>query len=55
MIVKKFPSSGPGLISFDDYFGYLLVFICYEAFTQTLNLVKRNLSGCISASNKSSH
>ena len=28
------------------YFGYLLVFNCYGAFTQTYDLVKRNLSDC---------
>ena len=41
-----------GLISFDGYFGYLLAFICYGAFTQTFDLVKRNLSD---SRNMSSH
>ena len=40
--VKTFPSSEAGLIRFDGYFGYLLAFICYGAFTQAIDLVKRN-------------
>ena len=39
--VKTFPSSEAGLIRFGGYFGYLLALICYEAFTQTFDLVKR--------------
>ena len=53
--VKSFPSSEARLISFDGCFGYLLAFICYEAFTQTFDLVKRNLSDCHSSRNVSSH
>ena len=52
--VKTFPSSEAGSISFDAYFGYLLAFICYEAFTQTFDLVKRDLSDCRSSRNVSS-
>ena len=52
--VKTFPSSEAGLISFDGYFGYLLLAcICYGAFTQTFDLVKRNMSDCRSSSNMS--
>ena len=53
--VKTFPSSEAGLFSFDGYFGYLLAFICYGAFTQTYDLVKRNVSDCSSCWNMSSH
>ena len=38
--VKTFPSSEVGLISFDGYFGYLLVFICCGALTQIFDLIK---------------
>ena len=51
--VKTFPFSEAGLISFDGYFGYLLA--CYRLFTQTFDLVKRNLSHCSSSRNISSH
>ena len=37
--IKKLPSSEARLICFDGYFGYLLAFICYGAFTQTFDLV----------------
>ena len=47
--VKTFPSSKARLISFDGYFGYLLAFICYKAFTQIFDLVKRSLSHCMSS------
>ena len=55
--VKTFTSSEAGLISFDGYFGYLLAFVCYGAFTKTvdLGLVKRNLSHCSISRNMSSH
>ena len=53
--VKTFPSSKAGLISFDGYFVYLLAFMSYGAFTQTFDLVKRNLSDCSSSRNMSSH
>ena len=53
--VKTFPTSKAGLIGFDGYFRYLLAFICYGAFTQTFDLVKRNLSDCSSSRNMSSH
>ena len=52
--VKIFPSDA-GLINFDGYLGYLLAFVCYGAFTQTFDLVKRNLSHCSSCRNMSSH
>ena len=41
---KTFPYAEAGLISFDAYFGYLLAFICYEAFTQTFDPLGRMLS-----------
>ena len=53
--VKPFPSSETTLISFDGYFGYLLSFICYGAFTQTFDPVERNLPHCSSSRNMSSH
>ena len=53
--VKTFPSSESGLICYDGYFGYLIAFICYGAFTQTFDLVKRNMSDCSSSRNMSSH
>ena len=49
--VKIFPSSETGLISINGNFGYLLAFICYEAFTQTFDIVERNLSDCSSSRN----
>ena len=53
--VKTFSYSEAGLICFDGYFGYLLAFIYYGAFTQTFDLVNRNLSHCSSSRNMSSH
>ena len=47
--------SEAGLNSFDGYFGLLLASICYGVFTQTFDLVKRNLSDCRSSRNMSSH
>ena len=38
-LVKTFPSSKAGLITFDGYFLYLLAFIRLGAFTQTFDLV----------------
>ena len=53
--VKPFSSCEAGKNSFDSYFGHLLAFICYGAFTQTMDLVKRNLSDYSSSRNMNSH
>ena len=53
--VKIFPFPKAGFISLDGYFGYLLALIFYGAFTQTFDLIKRNLSDCSSSMNMSSH
>ena len=53
--IKTFHSFEAGLNSVDGYFRYLLPFICYVAFTQRFDLVKRNLSDCSSTWNMCSH
>ena len=53
--VKTSPLSEAGLFSFDGYFGYILAFVCYAAYTQTFDLIKRNLPDWSCSRNMNSH